>query len=269
MFPVFKQVGWTWDIYSAPWGSQDKLPSLDPDLCFQNKHPQMFRMFQIMCILCGGRTFFKPDFTFAARAASGTVKVQLHSSSAGFWLWTSKSASRWTVSVIWAFRLAVDTVRDRSVREQTNRAVRSTCRSKTCTKAIPFPKRVAASAGKWEARRDIIPQTPGLHAKEPPQYPTSNQLRFITLEEIPETDTRGMCNWENTRFRSRKLSQTLSDKSWRTGSKVPSHFLELSSYSKEREIAISSIYRRKGASCTSENQLRIDPAPVNIHEAIS
>lgn len=55
---------------------------------------------------------------------------------------------------------------------------------------------------------------------------------------------------------------------WRTGSKVTSHFLEFSVLSKERKIAMSLIYRRKGASCTSENQLRIDPAPVNIHEGV-
>lgn len=29
-----------------------KLPSLDPDLHFQNKQTKTFRMFQIMCILC-------------------------------------------------------------------------------------------------------------------------------------------------------------------------------------------------------------------------
>lgn len=46
-------------------------------------------------------------------------------------------------------------------------------------------------------------------------------------------------------------------------------FWNSQSYLKERKIAVPLIYRRKGASCTSENQLRIDPTPVNIHEATS
>jgi len=45
-FPEFKEAGWTPGICSAPRGSQDKLPSLDPDLHFQNKHTQTFRMFK-------------------------------------------------------------------------------------------------------------------------------------------------------------------------------------------------------------------------------
>lgn len=56
-FPEFKKVGWTRGICSAPRGSRDKLPSLDPDPRFQNKQTKVFRMFQIMCILCYGRTF--------------------------------------------------------------------------------------------------------------------------------------------------------------------------------------------------------------------
>lgn len=172
-----------------------------------------------------------------------------------------QSSSKWTEPVIWACRLAEHTFGgELSGIRGAESFVQGT--------GLSSIREQQPSAGREPAGGQApgLPQNPA--QRKPPQL-SQEQPTLIYLDETLETDTRDKDNWENAFLKSRKTSWISSNSPGERDLKSQVIFFEFSVLSKERKIAMSLIYRRKGASCTSENQLRIDPAAVNIHEGVS